>query len=146
MSGLNILNELILKPVKGFGAFDRIFKAGKKIGNGSALIVLSREIPDYKNIDINKNVIYFGVSISKKNAKKAVVRNKVKRLLRVSLKNYFDKLLYGAGFNLKYIIIVWKKAPKHPSLLSLEDVYPVVESMLNKYFSSFVAKPMDLKS
>lgn len=132
-----------LKPIKGFNSFSLVFKTGKKFNEGELLSVFVQnntdsEISLIRNCS-DTNTFYYGVTAGKKFNKKAVVRNRVKRLLRESIKKIFTErycLLEHPPF--RYIILIWRNAPKHPSLISLDDVLPSVEKVFNSaeiYFS-----------
>ena len=128
---------MILKPIKGFNAFGYVFKAGKKISNNDALMVVcKKEILEMQKKNNTSNCIdciYYGVTVPKKIAKKAVVRNRIKRLMRESLRKYFNNLEGDFEIQIKYLIIVWKYAPAHPALIGFNNVYPAIESLLNRY-------------
>ncbi len=131
------MKQLKLSPLKGFNAFGYVFKKGRKISNNDALIVIcNKEIDElikknnsYKDL----NSILYGVTVPKKIAKKAVVRNRIKRLMRVSIIKYFQNLKIDYEIQIKYFIIVWRYAPKHPALINLDEVYPAIENLLNRY-------------
>ncbi len=132
------MGQIELKSLKGYNCFDFVFKVGRKISNQDALLVVSKkyiENLEIKNIAYNgRKTIFFGVTVPKKIAKKAVMRNRVKRLLRVSIINYFKALSQlDYDIQMKYLIIVWRKVPKHPALINLSDVSPVIDELLNKY-------------
>ena len=130
------LEQIKLKSLKGYNCFDFVFKVGRKISNQDALMIVSKKNIEqlaHKNIEIvGEKTIFFGVTVPKKIAKKAVMRNRIKRLLRVSIIQYFNSIP-NQDIQLKYLIFVWRQVPKHPALINLNDVYPTVEGLLNKY-------------
>ena len=73
-----------------------------------------------------------GVTISKRIAKKAVVRNRIKRLLRESIRKSVKEILLETNNTIvfKTIIISWRKAPQRPKEISLDDVYPAVKKII----------------
>jgi len=76
--------------------FDRVFKKGKKVYSGSLMFLYLRQ----KSLKI-------GYSVSKKNGG-AVVRNRVKRLLRAVMREYV-----GAFKEDYYIIIIPRPASEY---------------------------------
>lgn len=80
--------------------------------------------------DASSTQAELGVSVSKKTARNAVTRNRIKRLLRESvrliLKEYYSKLFF------KTIIVSWRKKTQKPGDISLKDVYPEVLELFNK--------------
>ena len=74
----------------------------------------------------------FGISVPKRNAKKAVVRNRTKRLVRESLihlvQNDIDKVL---AFE-KFVIIRTEKLPPHPKLIRLDQIEPEVIKLFDR--------------
>jgi len=121
-----------LQPVKGKKTFDRIFKTGQRFyhDEASAVICFSRESKEIP-------LINYAVLVRKKVAKKAVVRNRIKRLMRESLKHIFFESADIKFINsFEYIVIGWNSAPKHPMLIHLNDVLPKVKTLLDKAFKA----------
>lgn len=116
-------NITILLSLKGYDSFKEVFNTGKKVYRNEAMLVYNKKT----SADLK---VYFGVSISKRNAKKAVVRNRIKRLIRVSIIDYHKEV----ESNLPYdnFVIIWRKAPQMQSLINLNDVKPIVFEMLNE--------------
>jgi ribonuclease P protein component len=139
---MSIIN---IKPVKGHEIFAKIFSDGKKFGNAQLLSVF---VFSDSNLKIRQkdydNVFYFGVACPKKKAKKAVVRNRIKRLLRVSIRTlYLQRFSNENQCCFKYGVFIWNEAPKHPMLISLEDVLPKVEKVFDLaeiYFQKNIKK------
>jgi len=137
------MNKIKLQPVKGFQAFSNAFTAGKKFhterltasfcyGDNPALEQIKQKT------NTNSDVTLFGITVAKKRSKKAVVRNRIKRLLRQSVNEIFNKREAGlAGGKIGSVIITWKTAPSHPKLISLnivkQDVEAVIFSALSYY-------------
>jgi ribonuclease P protein component len=123
-----------LQTIKKANAFKEIFLKGKKFSNENATAVIGyrdKDFQDYKSSEPKEIIINYAVTISKKNAKKAVVRNRIKRLLRVSLYKILIKN-EPEDFPFESIIIIWKTAPGHPALIKLENVQPAVFSLLKR--------------
>jgi len=77
--------------------------------------------------------IQYGVGIPKRVAPLAVARNRVKRLLRESVRRQVCRRadeLSARGFN--RLIFLWRQAPAAPMLLRLSDVEAHVERALEK--------------
>ncbi len=123
-----------LQPVKGKKTFDRIFKTGQRFYHDEASAVIcfnreSKEIP----------LINYAVIVRKKVAKKAVVRNRIKRLMRESLKHIFFESADLKFINsFEYVVIGWNSAPEHPMLIHLKDVLPKVKSLLESAFKAHI--------
>lgn len=72
-----------------------------------------------------------GVSISKRSARKAVVRTRVRRLLRVALRSSIERHATAVeDKGVVSVIAILRDAPTHPSLIGLADVQPLVEQLL----------------
>ena len=125
--------KLELKSIKGKKKFDIFFQSAKKFYLQDAAIFVS-----YKKCEANdrNNLLEFALSVRKKNARKAVVRNRIKRLLRECLREFAkndamsEKLL-----RFDKVLIVWANAPKHPMLIKLDQVCPVVEQLIDKAYN-----------
>lgn len=128
---------ITLRPIKGHDSVKKVFWDGQKYRSKSLLIaVTDRKSALQLNDYAGKDVIYFAVSISKRTAKKAVVRNRVKRLLRESLKIALSQVNEETALKIKYIALSWRNAPQHPKLISLKDVLPFVQDQLNKVITN----------
>lgn len=84
--------------------------------------------------------IQYGVGIPKRVAPLAVARNRVKRLLRESVRRHVcrraDELsAHGYG----RLVFLWRQAPAAPMLLRLRDVESHVERALEKLMKSLDA-------
>lgn len=87
-------NKVTLKRLKSKNTLDALF-SNKNGHNTKRLVlkVLKKE---------NALFLFAGVSVPKKNFKNAVDRNKIKRQLRLGLKNIEHKLLFGGSCMLIY--------------------------------------------
>lgn len=110
--------------VKGKTNFLSIYRNGKRFYKSSC-----RAVVVYRTEDDSSETLYLAVSISKKTAKKAVVRNRIKRLLRESIRIILNEKDDGRLSPIKKMIISWHSAPKHPALIQLSDVLPVVQDV-----------------
>jgi ribonuclease P protein component len=126
------MQKIKLMPLKGFESFKRIFENGKKFYDVNSYTVFKFKSGEAdKFTDIGK--CYFGIAVSKRTSKSAVIRNRLKRILRVAVKQAFaDTLSDKTGMNLESIIVSWKKAPKHPALIRLGDILPEIRNLFIK--------------
>ena len=90
-----------IKKLKGKIKFDLLFKEGE-INHEGDLLMRTKKDPSMGALEA-------GVSVSKKLFLRAVDRNHVKRLMRVSLKKFEKKLLFNG---LCLIIYTGKEIPK----------------------------------
>lgn len=130
--------KLQMRPLKGHDCFGKAFRAGKKFSGKDAMLTVV-----FRDENSESGVVFTGVTIRKKVARRAVMRNRIKRLLRESLRKIF--LEYGEeNFPFDTVIAVWNSAPKHPKKISLGDVYPVIRELseqANTYFrKKFIQK------
>lgn len=123
----------VIHSVKGYGAFPEIFNIGKKFINKKSLGFFYSGLPGKLKVQYGEadSVIYSGVSVSKRSAKKAVVRNRVKRLIRQSVREFFSGYK-GWLPPVICFVIIWKHAPAHPKLIFLKDVKPFIDDLLEK--------------
>lgn len=128
------MDFLVLKPVKGYNSFNTIFKNGKKFYENELLSTFSEKLwfnsssnPD----DFSPNILYFGVTVPKRVCKLAVTRNRIKRLLRESIRAHYKNHEQNQ-LKFRCFVISWKQAPKNAKSISLRDVQPVVDRVLNR--------------
>lgn len=116
------------EPIKGRKNFLSVFEKGRKFYEQNASAVIIFRLPNQEAEENSPHIVHYAVSVSKKTAKKAVIRNRIKRLLRVCLK----KIEYEHIVFIDKIFVNWRTAPKHPALISLKDVLPEVESLVRR--------------
>ena len=122
--------ELELKSIKGKKKFEDFFNhADKFYAKDAALFVTYKE----KSRQESENIVEFAVTVRKKQARKAVVRNRIKRLMRECLRQ-LGKDNSSAKLHKQFdmFILVWANAPKHPQLIKQKDVCPVIKKLLDK--------------
>lgn len=129
-----------LRSAKGFQAFSNYFRAGKKFSTTRILVSIAPRKAQSNTEEGNFSAspcVYFGVS-AKRRTRPAALRNRIKRLLRESLRLLFkERQERGNQFQFESVILIWNDIPKKVSLLSLHDVFPVVQEILEsaeKYF------------
>ncbi len=117
------INAITLNSLKGYNRFSEVYLKSKKFYSDNLMLVV-----DYA--DTSSTQAELGVSVSKKTARNAVTRNRIKRLLRESvrliIKEYYSKLFF------KTIIVSWRKKTQKPGDISLKEVYPEVLELFNK--------------
>ena len=137
------MNNVCIAPLKGHGAFDVVFKHGARFAyRGVTGFILFRHIittpeksilPELARFTaIPDDTVLVGVA-AKRRTRPAVMRNRVKRLLRASvqaalwdsqsMRFYAEK----APFPIAAIVLICNIIPAKPSLLHLADVQPLVE-------------------
>lgn len=104
-----------LATIKKQKRFQEVFTNGKKFSTSNLFIV----IDDFSSTD--NNMIEYAVIVSKKVSKRAVVRNRVKRLLRECLRHYVH-LLLGDRMQVKAILLYWRTPVRHAKMIRLSDV------------------------
>ncbi len=136
-----------LKSIKGYKTIPAVFRYGRRFTCPEA--TLAACFRPCKKVLIKKkhpaaSITYLAVTISKKSAKRAVTRNRVKRLLRESVRITLNKLDFDDQFPLHLLVISWRKAPKLPRMISLQDIQPTVEKLiynaLDYYTNVFIRK------
>lgn len=131
-----------LVSLKGKNKFSYVYENGKKLyeKNTLAFIASSTNPGNAEHRGEKAHIISYAVVIGKKASKKAVVRNRVKRLMREGIKQSLEEL--QATKNIEIIdsmIFIRKTAPGHPKLIGLNQVKPEILSIFSNFFS-FEAK------
>ena len=123
---------ITLESLKGAAPFSTTMRTGKRFTHGAVTVVV--RFRSATTVKETQEAVRIGVSIRKKTAKKAVVRNRAKRLLRQSVRQVlgeFDSLGYFAlGCPFEQMIVFCNTAPKLPSLLRLNEVLSDVREVL----------------
>jgi len=128
-----------LHTIKGKAKFDELFKIAVKIKNKDCLALILSEAAQKETNPGAVCTIFYAVAVSKKTAKKAVIRNRIKRLLRESLKQLLkeEEVLFG---KIGYIVLIWRWAPVSPGLIGLNVVKQSVKKILNNFQTSIANK------
>ncbi len=127
---------LHLKALKGYQSINDGYKHGIKFQSSyaTANIVFKEKKADKISPETKQHsIIYFAVIIGKKISKKAVIRNRIKRLMRESLKQLSQKF-YEDITCIEQIIISYHFAPKHQQLIKLKNIMPAIEDILMQAF------------
>ena len=104
---------MVCRPLKGAHAFDYVMRSGRRVTSGPLLLAaLPGQTSDQQTL--------LGVGVPKRVARKAVTRNRIKRLLRAA----FQSSLAGGLTQLDGVkmVCLWRNAPEHPALVTLPDV------------------------
>ncbi|MDR0927270.1 MAG: ribonuclease P protein component [Ignavibacteria bacterium] len=128
----HIASNIELKSIKGHGCFTEIYQHSKKYraGGASVAVVFTTNAMEYVSTDVaNWHTIHFGVTIGKRYAKKAVVRNRIKRLLREALCIVVSESATSALLRIDKLIISYYNAPTHPMQIHLDDVLPDIRKI-----------------
>lgn len=126
-----------LQPLKGYGAFGTVFGTGQRFSNGSATAIVvfrsgEKEGIEHIQPEHTQQIVYFGVTARKK-TRPAVLRNRIKRLLRQSVRLLAAEYRQsGKSFPFRAFVLVWNAVPAHPSLLHLQTVLPTVRILMEK--------------
>ncbi|HBB25577.1 MAG TPA: hypothetical protein DCZ59_04865 [Bacteroidetes bacterium] len=124
------------RPLKGFGAFEETLRSGRRVTSGP----LSLTAAPMSDAHAAPEQIQYGVGIPKRVARLSVARNRVKRLLRESVRRHVCRRadeLSAHGF--VRLVFLWRQAPTAPMLLRLRDVEPHVERALEKLMKNLDA-------
>ena len=124
-----------LNSIKGKKDFDFVFKNARKFfePDAAAFVCYKSEEVLANEVDSERITFSYAVTVRKKMAKKAVVRNRIKRLLRVCFRQIFDEYAAkGQKSAISYIVLVWQNAPKHPGLINLDACMPVARKLINR--------------
>lgn len=124
-------------PLKGRKNFIDAFKNAKKYSNQNAIIYIKYKIKnqlDGEDSKKEKVLLYYGISLSKKIYRKAVIRNRIKRLIREALRRiFYERNNYETALNIEKIIVKWiGEAPKHPKLIRLTHIENALNDILLK--------------
>ncbi len=142
--------NLMLTPIKGNLLFQSIFKKSKKISNSKLAIYIvfrnnsnqGRQAEDCAKHPI---AIKYAAMVKKKIVKKAVCRNKVKRLVRVSLRELLrDPANLDLSMHTQYVIVMWNSPLGKPNELKLSEVkQEIAELFARAKFSlkNYTSKP-----
>lgn len=134
----NINNQKIkLSTIKGFNLVNLIYQNGSKVhsDNISMVYISMEKLGKIYNFELaNKYVanhynniestihLYFATIVSKKNNKKAVCRNRIKRLLREGLVDSLKNKEQTEIYNDMFILFTSRHKIKRQSEINLNDI------------------------
>ena len=119
-----------LQPLKGYNAFGHVFETGKRFAGGS--VTAFTVFGDPAKTVQKQQLLRFGVT-ARKRTRPAVLRNRIKRLLRESLRQIahdYDRA--GEVLPFQEIVLIWNAVPRKPSLLRLHAVLPAVRDVVDR--------------
>ncbi len=124
-----------VRPLKGYGSFDKIIRQGHKVFH-RGIVAFVRLIPEDERKDMpDGRILKLGVTC-KKRTRPAVMRNRIKRLMRESMRNLCRSPHLGPQFwsdwPVQELVLVWTAIPSHPRLLRQDEVERTIEAALRK--------------
>lgn len=112
------------------------FRSGKRFSTPAAVLIAV-----YSKQSEAAESVAMMVVVRKKIARKAVVRNRIRRLVRESVRRALASFTAeGIPVPFTSLVFMWNSAPKRPSLLRLDAVELVVRPLLERA-STFTVKP-----
>ncbi len=127
--------QVALKPIKGNITFQDIFRKSKKliVPDAFCYVVFDYYKKRNTNSEIQPIVLNYAVVVKKKNIRKAVCRNRAKRLLREAIKINASQIVNQEFLaSIKYIVFYWTKPMDTPGLLRLPTVTAAVSELFTK--------------
>lgn len=125
-----------LQPLKGYDAFGNVFRTGRRFSNGkaTAMIVFRPAVSASElctGATPEQQIVYFGVT-ARKRTRPAVLRNRIKRLVRESLRQIASEHDRTEPSPFREIVVIWNAVPPRSSLLGLETVLAAVRDVLER--------------
>jgi ribonuclease P protein component len=126
------MRTIKLKSLKGHNSFPKVFERGKRFYVANALAVVC-----FMPANSGCSELMLGLLAGKKLSKSAVMRNRIKRLLKESVRLSIEDFTINGQCPFEVILLSWKKAPSHPRMLRLDDVLPEVRQLLQQAFDYY---------
>ncbi len=123
---MDINRRIKLVSLKSEKKFSDVYQNGKRIYSGNIILTISKvkDSSSERTQDINnEEIVEFAVVVGKRTSKSAVIRNRIKRLLRESIRCSFP-LVFGDLEELPFnaMIITRRKAALHRKLIKFQEV------------------------
>ena len=135
-----VMDMAMLRSIKGKKIFAEIFTGSKKLNSdsGYCFVVFDK---NYDNLADSDKDLNYAVIVKKKTAKKAVSRNRAKRLMREVLRQSLPEIQTKEYYKaIKYIVFYWAKPMPAPKLLRYHEVENTIAHLLEKVESYFETK------
>ncbi len=124
-----------LKTLKGEKKFSEVYNKGKRIYNGNIVLTITKfdVLESEISQESDEEIIEFAVVVGKRTSKSAVIRNRIKRLLRESIRCSLP-IVFGdlEKFPFNALIITRRKAATHSKLIKFQEVNSEVFATLVK--------------
>jgi len=125
--------EYNIKSIKGKKNFEKIFSKARRFYEQDAAAFVTYCKHGTVNRQTGKITFNYAVAVRKKNAKKAVVRNRIKRLMRESIRIIIREYeIREKVTNIDSVVFVWSNCPIHPKLINLLQVKPVILKLMER--------------
>jgi ribonuclease P protein component len=120
---------VVLRPLKERKAIQELWTTGLRVVHPMLLLVV--QVAD---AGAPPGSVGYVVSVPRRRVKKAVVRSRIRRLLREALRQLLPR--FALKLPLQAVALVWRgNAPEHPARIRLHDVLPVVQEVLQQAVS-----------
>lgn len=109
-------------PLKGFNSFKKAYELSKKYRFDRVFVAVCTKNTDLliKGRNPSPNKIYVGISVPKKSFKKAVVRNRIKRLIRVAMRKFIKINQSNENLRKFQVILITWMGPKINNLRQIK--------------------------
>jgi len=114
---------MVVRPLKGYRSFEEVLRSGRRVTSGPLLLAI---LPN----QTDEAQAYLGVGVPKRIARKAVVRNRIKRLMRVAMRSAYQR--YEMELAGRRIVCLWRHGTDHPAEIHLAAVEHHVELGMQK--------------
>jgi ribonuclease P protein component len=130
------MKNLNYSPLKGFNSFSKVFSISKKFRSEHLLIGVCFKPTDIlvKGKPLDDTKIYVGISVPKKYFKKAVIRNRIKRLIKETFRAYIKDTNRISELSKVHIITInwYGKSISKEKDIKLNEVKTPIFKLLDK--------------
>ncbi|MBI2794468.1 MAG: ribonuclease P protein component [Ignavibacteria bacterium] len=123
---------MVIQPLKGVNAFRTAVKSGRQFSAGPARITVAST-----SLNGIGQIIRVAVIVGKRSCPKAVVRVRIRRLLRSAVRDVITK--HQDRFRksaIGTVVVAWRSAPASASLIHLCNVEPYVKDAMLQSLNS----------